>query len=60
MLYIVIPLLIAIVGAFAYGFATNPKIQNMGLVLFACGSLVLTASTAGEGFHVGSGVRGAR
>lgn len=37
MVIIAVSVLVAVIGAFMYGFATNDKVQKMGLVLFFWG-----------------------
>lgn len=37
------PLVIAIVGALMYALAANPKLQDLGRVVFFCGFFFLTA-----------------
>lgn len=36
---ILLPLLVAVAGALVYAFATNPKLVQIGLVLFQVGAL---------------------
>lgn len=37
---IVLPLLVALLGAFTYALAANPKLSEIGRLAFACGLLV--------------------
>lgn len=37
---ILIPLFTCIIGAFVYGFASNPKLQELGRLAYATGLLV--------------------
>ena len=50
MLTAIIPLVFAIVGALGYALATNPKIQELGRLLFAAGVFALAFSLAGKVF----------
>lgn len=38
---IFLPLLIALIGLFAYAFADNPKLQEIGRIMFFAGLLAL-------------------
>ncbi len=43
---IAFPLLIAVVGALLYALAANPKVQEIGRILFFVGALVVVWSAA--------------
>jgi len=53
MLTVIWPLLIAVLGALVYAFAANPKLQNMGLVLFAVGIFWTVELLTGSSFSLG-------
>ncbi len=40
MITILAPVLAIVIGMFAYGYAANAKIQELGRLTFACGMLV--------------------
>jgi hypothetical protein len=46
--YIYLLLLIALIGAFAYYAAGNPKTQELGRIMFAVGLLAFLLKWAGE------------
>lgn len=45
---ILLPLLIAIIGVLAYALASNPKLSEIGRIMFACGLLVFLLRFSGE------------
>lgn len=49
MITTLIPLLLAIVGALVYAFAANPKLAELGRILFAAGMFALAFFYAGRG-----------
>jgi uncharacterized membrane protein len=50
MLVTIIPILFAILGALAYALSANPKIQELGRLLFAAGVFALAFNLAGYKF----------
>lgn len=48
MLIAIIPLVVAIIGLLAYVLASNPKISEVGRILFLVGALVTVAVLAGH------------
>lgn len=48
MLTMLIPIVFIIVGAGLYVIATNPKLQELGRLLFAAGSFALAFALAGK------------
>lgn len=53
MLIAIIPLLIALVGVLMYALCTNPKLQEIGRILFFCGMFVITWVLAKATVHIG-------
>lgn len=49
MLTTLIPVLMAIVGALMYALASNPKLAELGRLLFAAGCFALAFAYAGHG-----------
>ena len=45
---IFIPLLVALIGVLMYALATNPKVQEIGRIMFFCGLLVTLFEVAGH------------
>jgi hypothetical protein len=43
-----IPVLVALAGALLYGLAANPKVAEIGRLMFACGLLVFLFGVAGH------------
>lgn len=50
-----IPLLFAVVGVLMYALATNPKIQEIGRIMFACGWLVTMFVLSGHTLRILAG-----
>lgn len=53
MITIIAPFLIAVLGLLLYILATNPKVQEIGRIMFACGMLVLTWILSNHVYHLG-------
>ncbi len=49
---IIIPLVVAVVGALMYALASNPKLSEMGRLLFFVGSMWTVYITIGKQFHI--------
>lgn len=47
MLIIILPLLVCLVGLLVYALSANPKVAELGRIMFACG-LLLTLVVAGS------------
>ena len=57
-MWMYLSLVVALAGLLMYGFCTNPKLVNIGLVSFGCGLLAFLM-TVGGGHIVGlPGARG--
>jgi Na+/phosphate symporter len=54
-MYIYLSLLIAIIGVLMYGFVTNPKLQEVGRIMFWVGLLVFLWHFAGPAHIIGEG-----
>ena len=52
MIVILIPLLVAIIGAFIYAFAANPKLVRIGEILLFCGVLWTVYALMGQKFAI--------
>lgn len=50
MLSAIIPLVMAVIGALVYAISTNPKVSELGRLLFAAGVFALAFSLAGKVF----------
>ena len=48
-----VPLLILVVGLLMYALAANPKVQEIGRIMFQCGMFVLTWVLAGQTVRLG-------
>jgi hypothetical protein len=40
MAIIIVPVIVAVVGALMYALSANPKLQEIGRLLFFCGALI--------------------
>lgn len=49
-----IPALAAIIGVLMYALCANPKLQEMGKIIFLCGFLVTMLTAAHATFKLGS------
>lgn len=49
---VLIPLLVAITGLVIYAISTNPKIQEIGRIAYACGLLVTVFVVAGQSVRI--------
>lgn len=58
MLVIAFPLLIAIVGLLMYAFSANPKLSEVGKILFFAGALGCVLMAAPQVTHWGGGTGG--
>jgi hypothetical protein len=54
MITIIWPLLIAVAGALVYAFAANPKLAEIGRILFFCGVLWTVYMLTGSTFAIGA------
>jgi hypothetical protein len=52
MLIGIVAAIVAVVGALIYGFATNPKLAEIGRILFFCGVFALVLMNAGKVVHL--------
>jgi hypothetical protein len=52
MITAIIPFVFAILGALAYALSANPKIQELGRLLFAAGVFALAFNLAGYKFSL--------
>jgi Na+/phosphate symporter len=52
MMTAILPLVIAIVGALAYALSANPKVQELGRLLFAAGVFALAFALSGYKFSL--------
>lgn len=43
------PIVIVLIGLLIYGFAKNPKLAEVGRIIFFCGMLVVALWLAGKG-----------
>jgi hypothetical protein len=48
----IIPLVMAILGALAYALSANPKVAELGRLLFAAGVFALAFNLAGKTFAI--------
>lgn len=53
MLTIIWPLLVVVAGALLYALAANPKLAELGRIMFFCGLLWTVYLLAGSSFAVG-------
>jgi Na+/phosphate symporter len=51
MLTILVPILVLVVGALAYGISKNPEVKEMGRIAFFCGLFVLTWQLGSDLLH---------
>ena len=49
----VIPIILVVVGLLMYVLATNPKVSEIGRIMFFCGLFVLAFALARTVVHVG-------
>lgn len=47
MMILILPLLVCIIGLLMYVLASNPKVQELGRIMFFCGLLVCLWQTGG-------------
>lgn len=52
MLTILVPLLIAVVGALAYGLSANSKVGELGKICFAAGMFAICFAMTGHAVHL--------
>jgi hypothetical protein len=52
MITVIIPLVMAILGALAYALSANPKVQELGRLLFAAGVFALAFGLSGYKFSL--------
>jgi len=50
---VIAPFLAAIAGALIYGFASNPKLAEIGRLMYAAGILWLVYLLGGVSIHIG-------
>lgn len=48
-----IPVLVALLGLLLYALASNPKVQEVGRILFFCGALAECLALAGHVLRLG-------
>jgi Na+/phosphate symporter len=48
----IVPILMAVAGALLYALSANPKIQELGRILFAAGAFAVAFSLANARFSV--------
>lgn len=53
MLIAIIPLIVLIVGLLMYALAANPKIQEIGRIMFFCGLLALCLAFSRQTLSIG-------
>ncbi len=53
MIIIAVSLLVAVVGAFLYIAASNPKVAELGKIMFFCGMLAFLMRFAVDRIHLG-------
>jgi Na+/phosphate symporter len=53
MIIIALSLLIAVIGAFLYLAASNPKVAELGKIMFFCGLLSFLMRFAVDHIHIG-------
>jgi hypothetical protein len=53
MLIAIIPLIIAVVGLLMYALCANPKLADIGRIMFCCGMFVITWVLARVTMHIG-------
>lgn len=54
MLITIIPVLFMVVGALMYGLSANPKLAEIGRILFWAGSFAVALTYAGRGVTLGA------
>lgn len=52
MLVALLPLILAVIGALAYALAANPKLAELGRILFAAGVFAICFTLAGRLVHL--------
>ena len=55
LLITIIPILMMIIGALMYALCANPKLAEMGRLLFAAGAFAVAFYFAGKGVSIGAG-----
>lgn len=53
MLIAIIPFIVAIIGVLMYALCANPKLQEIGRIMFFCGMFIITWVLAKETLRVG-------
>lgn len=53
MLIAIIPFIVAIIGVLMYALCANPKLQEIGRIMFFCGMFIITWVLAKETLHIG-------
>jgi Na+/phosphate symporter len=52
MLLVIWPLLIAVIGVLMYALCSNPKLAEIGRIIFFCGFFFTVAVLAGKAFKI--------
>lgn len=55
MLITIVPILMMVIGALMYALCANPKLAEIGRLLFAAGAFALAFFFAGRGVTIGAG-----
>lgn len=55
MLITIVPILFMVVGALMYALCANPKLAEMGRILFWAGAFAVALTFAGRGVTLGAG-----
>ena len=55
LLITIVPILFMVVGALMYALCANPKLQEIGRLLFAAGAFAVAFHFAGRGVTLGAG-----
>lgn len=55
MLVTIVPILFMVAGALMYGLAANPKLAELGRLLFWAGAFAVALAYAGRGVTLGAG-----